>query len=168
MVRVQSGEQRSGLTCENMSRESGRFVVLGCSTLRMTERDDFLAWVSSQLQDAEVAVYNGDATPRRAIWSRTEPVTVFGAWKSAVGRPAIDELFTSLEHSFSGCTSYRHEIVAADVVGDLAYTVGYEHTQATVDGEPRTYTLRATQIYRREAGEWKVVHRHGDTLLDQA
>ncbi|MGN6577900.1 MAG: nuclear transport factor 2 family protein [Nocardioides sp.] len=26
---------------------------------------------------------------------------------------------------------------------------------------PRIYTLRATQVYRREAGEWKVAHRHG-------
>ena len=48
--------------------------------------------------------------------------------------------------------------------GGMAYTVGYEHTQALVNGEPRTYTLRATQVYRREGGEWKVVHRHGDTV----
>ena len=133
----------------------------------MTERDDFLAWVNSELREAEVAVHDGDATPRRAIWSRTEPVTVFGAWRSAVGRAEIDELFTVLEQSMSDCTSYDFEIVAADVIGDLAYTVGYEHTQATVNGEPRSYTLRATQIYRREGGEWKVVHRHGDSRSDQ-
>ena len=45
----------------------------------------------------------------------------------------------------------------------MAYTVGYEHTQASVNGEPRRYTLRATQVYRREDGEWKVAHRHADT-----
>lgn len=56
------------------------------------------------------------------------------------------------------------DLVAAHVVGDMAYTVGYEHTRASVNGEPRMYTLRATQVYRREGGEWKVVHRHGDTL----
>jgi ketosteroid isomerase-like protein len=133
----------------------------------MSERDDFLAWVNSALRDAEIAVHNGDATPRRAIWSRTEPVTVLGAWKSAVGRAEIDELFSDLEQTFSGCTSYSYEIVAADVIGDLAYTVGYEHTQATVNGEARTYTLRATQIYRREGDEWKAVHRHADTAPDQ-
>ena len=42
----------------------------------------------------------------------------------------------------------------------MAYTVGYEHTSASVNGEPRTYTLRVTQVYRREDGEWKVAHRH--------
>jgi ketosteroid isomerase-like protein len=49
----------------------------------------------------------------------------------------------------------------------MAYTVGYEHTQASVNGEPRAYTLRATQVYRREDGEWKVAHRHGDTLSSE-
>jgi ketosteroid isomerase-like protein len=35
-----------------------------------------------------------------------------------------------------------------------------------MDGEPRSYVLRATQVYRREDGEWKVVHRHGDIVTD--
>jgi ketosteroid isomerase-like protein len=134
----------------------------------MSERDAFLAWVNSRLREAEVAVHNGDATARREIWSRQEPVTVFGAWQSATGRTEIDELFTVLEQSFSDCTSYHHEIVAAEVIGDMAYTAGYEHTQAVVRGEPHTYTLRVTHIYRRESGEWKVVHRHGDRPPEQA
>jgi ketosteroid isomerase-like protein len=50
----------------------------------------------------------------------------------------------------------------------MAYTVSYEHTSASVNGAPRTYTLRATQIYRREDGEWKVVHRHADTMPQEA
>jgi ketosteroid isomerase-like protein len=78
----------------------------------------------------------------------------------------LSDLFGQLEASFSDCTSYSNEIIAAAVIGDMAYTVGYEHTQATVNGEPRKYSLRATQIYRREDGEWKVAHRHADTVPD--
>ena len=132
----------------------------------MSDRDDFLAWVATRLKEAETALHNGDAGPRRAIWSRHEPVTVLGAWKSATGQQEVDDLFGSLEKTFADCTSYEYEVVAADVVGDMAYTVGYEHTQASVNGEPRTYTLRATQVYRREDGEWKVAHRHADTVSD--
>jgi len=127
----------------------------------MSERDDFLAWIGTALRAAEESVHEGDAGPRRAIWSTTEPVTVLGAWRDAVGVQEVDELFTMLEASFSGSASYRFELVAAEVVGDLAYTVGFEHTTAVVNGEERTYVLRVTQIYRREDGEWKVVHRHG-------
>ena len=132
----------------------------------MTEREDFLAWVGSTLRDAEVAVHDGDPEPRRAIWSRTEPVTVLGAWRNAFGLTEVDALFDLLGASFGGTASYRHEVVAAEVVGDLAYTVGFEHTSAVVNGEPREYVLRVTQVYRREDGHWKVINRHGDEELD--
>ena len=134
----------------------------------MSDRNDFLEWVNSRLRDAEIALHDGDADPRGGLWSHQEPVTVLGAWKSATGRAELDELFTSLEQTFSGCASYRFDLVAAEVSGDMAYTVGYEHTQAVVNGEPRTYTLRATQIYRHEGGEWKVIHRHGSAPPDGA
>lgn len=132
----------------------------------MTGRDDFLAWVHSVLKDAEVALHNGDAAPRLAIWSREEPVSVLGAWKSAVGQEQVRDLFQQLAGTFSDCTSYAYEVLAAEVIGDMAYTTGYEHTQASVNGEPRTYTLRATQVYRREGGEWRVAHRHADTVTE--
>lgn len=132
----------------------------------MTDRDAFLAWVESALYDAEVALHNGDATPRRAIWSRNEPVSILGALRNAYGRQEVDETFSFLETSFSDCTSYTFELQACDVVGDMAYTAGLEHTSASVGGAPRSYTLRATQVYRREGGEWKVAHRHADTVTE--
>ena len=127
----------------------------------MTEREEFVTWVQSVLRDAEIAVHNGDAGPRRAVWSQHDPVTVLGAWKNASGQQELDELFDHLAESFSNCTSYEFELLEAEVRGDTAYTVAFEHTSASVNGVPRTYTLRATQIYRRENGEWKVAHRHG-------
>jgi ketosteroid isomerase-like protein len=47
-------------------------------------------------------------------------------------------------------------------VGSGASTL--EHSSASIDGQQRSYTLRATQVYRREEGEWKVAHRHADTV----
>ena len=74
---------------------------------------------------------------------------------------------SELEEFMEWGTAYTHEVIAADVRGDAAYTVGYEHTAASVNGEPRRYTLRATQVYRREDGEWKVAHRHADTMPEE-
>ncbi|KOX03315.1 hypothetical protein ADK65_07060 [Streptomyces sp. NRRL B-1140] len=130
----------------------------------MTDRDAFLEWVDTALYEAELALHNGDPAPRRALWSRHEPVSVLGAWRNAHGQEELDGLFTTLGRSFSDCTSYVFEVQAYDVSGDMAYTAGLEHTSASVDGEPRTYTLRATQVYRREDGEWRVAHRHADTV----
>ena len=96
----------------------------------MSDRDDFLTWVKTALYEAEVALHNGDARPRRAIWSRNEPVSVLGAWRNAHGQQELDELFESLAASFSDCTSYRFELQAYDVLGDMAYTAGLEHSSA--------------------------------------
>lgn len=129
----------------------------------MTDRDDFLAWLKSELYDAEVAVHNGDPGPRRGVWSRNDPVSVLGAVMNAHGQQELDELFRSLGERFSNCSSYQFELLSYDVVGNMAYTEGFEHTSASVEGQPRTYTLRATQVYRHEDGQWRVAHRHADT-----
>ncbi|MCO4254720.1 hypothetical protein [Pseudarthrobacter cellobiosi] len=61
----------------------------------MTDRDDFLAWVKSALYEAELALHNGDSAPRRAIWSRNEPVSILGAWRNAYGQHGLDGLLSS-------------------------------------------------------------------------
>ena len=132
----------------------------------MTDADEFLSWIQTSLYSAELALHDGDAEPRRALWSRNEPVSVLGAWRNAYGQEEVDALFASLARTFSDCKSYSFELQSYDVVGDMAYTAGLEHTSAKVDGQERTYSLRATQVYRRERGEWRVAHRHGDTVSD--
>ena len=56
------------------------------------ERQEFITWVQVVLRDAEIAVHNADAGPRRAVWSRSDPVTVLGAWRNS-GQQELDELF---------------------------------------------------------------------------
>jgi ketosteroid isomerase-like protein len=86
------------------------------------------------------------------------------AVRTASGWDEVSQLFRWLGSGFSDCTSYRFELVAAGVSGDLAYTVGYEHTAASWDGTPLDpYTLRVTHTCRREDGEWKIAPRHADS-----
>jgi ketosteroid isomerase-like protein len=60
-------------------------------------------------------------------------------------------------------------VVVADVGDDFAYLIAIERTTASVDGsEPTSYALRSTTIFRREDGEWKIVHRHADPVDDPA
>jgi ketosteroid isomerase-like protein len=48
------------------------------------------------------------------------------------------------------------------VVGDLAYEIGIESGEGIIMGKPTTIRHRVTNIYRREVGGWKMVHRHTD------
>lgn len=130
----------------------------------MSDRDDFLQWVSTTLHDAEVALHNGDANPRRTIWSHNEPVSILGAFRNAYGLEEVEEIFRFLENSFSNCTSWELELQACDVIGNMAYTAGIERISFRRDGDPTNLTLRATQVYRREDGQWKVAHRHADVV----
>ena len=131
-----------------------------------TTVDDFLAEMLPKQVAAETAIHNGDVEPRLALWSRADPVTLFGAKTSGTGWEDLSATFRAVASWFSDSTEYDFEVVAAGASGDLAYTVGYEHNRVKVDGQPRTYTLRVTHVYRREDGQWRIVHRHGDLPPD--
>jgi ketosteroid isomerase-like protein len=129
----------------------------------MSELDDFLTKTLARQIEADEALHNGDPTLRMQMWSTQDPVTVFGALKSVSGWDEVSQAFRWIGSRFSDCTAYRFELVAAGVSSDLAYTVGYEHISVSMDGVPvEPYTLRVTHVYRRENGEWKIVHRHAD------
>jgi ketosteroid isomerase-like protein len=129
----------------------------------MSDLDDFLTPTLGRQLEAEQALLNGDPGPRLAMWSTQDPVTVFGAEKSVIGSEEAGEVFGWLATRFSNCSDYRFELVAAGASGDLAYTLGYERFSCSMDGGPvAPMTLRVTHIYRREDGEWRIVHRHAD------
>jgi ketosteroid isomerase-like protein len=98
------------------------------------------------------------------LWSHAPDVTIMAAIGGyQVGFEAVSELLTaaSKTQQFDG---WRAENVATVLNEDLAFTVELEHYAHSVDGEDKGMTLRATQIYRREEGRWRVIHRHGDIL----
>lgn len=91
------------------------------------------------------------------MWSHNDPVTLFGAGLADNGWDGVRRAFERVASRFGDCTAYDFEILAAGASGDLAYTVGYEHTSTSVGGDSQSYDLRVTNVYRREEEEWKVV-----------
>src|SRR5690242_17850051 len=127
-----------------------------------SEVKEFLTAMLPKQVAAERAIHNGEVEPRLALWSHRNPVTLFGATLAGSGWQQLSADFATVASWFSGSQEYDFEVVAAGASGDLAYTVGYEHNVVTVRGEPSTYTLRVTHVYRREDGAWRIVHRHAD------
>lgn len=90
------------------------------------------------------------------MWSQYDPVTLFGAVISGRGWDRIRPTFERLGSTFSGCESFRYEVLAAGASGDLGYMVGIEHTTASIAGAPPApYMLRVTTLLRREDREWR-------------
>jgi ketosteroid isomerase-like protein len=106
----------------------------------------------------------GQPEPFLELWSHADDVTIMAAIGGyQVGLDAVRDLLTaaSKTQQFDG---WRAENIATVLNEGLAFTVELEHYAHTVDGEDKGMTLRATQIYRQEDGQWRVIHRHGDIL----
>ena len=58
------------------------------------------------------------------------------------------------------------EVIVKYVTAEPAYTVWIERQQARLGGRQdiTPFTLRVTMIFRPEDGEWKIVHRHADSI----
>jgi ketosteroid isomerase-like protein len=59
------------------------------------------------------------------------------------------------------------ELVQAYRSGDLAVLVAIERTVAQVGGlAEQPWALRVTLVFRHEAGQWQLAHRHADPLVE--
>lgn len=124
----------------------------------------FLDEVTDGQRHAELAFRRGDAEPRMALWSTNEPVSWLGQFGTVVtGRSALTKHFHWVASRFTDIDEFRYELIAADVIGDAAYTVGYENWIGTFEEQPdSTMTHRVSRVYRREGGGWRIAHGHGD------
>jgi ketosteroid isomerase-like protein len=129
-----------------------------------TELDAFLAGTLADHIHAERAIHEGHVSPRLATWSHDEPVTLFGAGVPyRCGWPSVRETFDWVASTFTACDDYTFELLTAGVDRELAYTVGIERYCATRNsGATVDHEIRVTHVYRREAGGWRIIHRHGD------
>jgi ketosteroid isomerase-like protein len=115
-----------------------------------------------RVRSATLDVGRGEPAPYMALWSNADDVSLFGAWGPCKqGWDELSRTFRWVGKRFGG-GDLVVEVQVAHVNGDIGYTAGYERGVMTIDGEPKPVTIRVTHIYRREAGEWKLVHRHGD------
>jgi ketosteroid isomerase-like protein len=58
------------------------------------------------------------------------------------------------------------ELVQSYASGDMVVLVIIERQHAEVGGLPdQEWSLRVTQVYRRECSEWRLIHRHADPLV---
>jgi ketosteroid isomerase-like protein len=105
---------------------------------------------------------NGDSGPLADIWSHNAAVTTMHPIGGReLGWDAVKGSFEQVAKLASkGKVGLKDQLI--QVVGDLAYEVGIEYGQLTLAGEQVTIDHRVTNIYQREAGEWKIVHHHTD------
>jgi ketosteroid isomerase-like protein len=118
----------------------------------------------SRCQQALGELVEGRPGPFKALWSHADYVVIMGAFGGH--ERGWQEVAARLDWAAKGikATDRVAENLVTVVGDDLAYTVDLEHMTRQVEDHAQPRTLRCTQVYRREDGEWKVVLRHADEL----
>jgi ketosteroid isomerase-like protein len=115
-------------------------------------------------QQALGHLVEGRSGPFKALWSHADDVVIMGAFGGY--ERGWEQVSARLDWAAQGiqATDRVADNIVTVVGDDVAYTVDLEHMTRNVGSGPEPRTLRCTQVYRRENGEWKVVLRHADEL----
>ena len=122
--------------------------------------DRFIARCQEALGD----LVEGRPDPFKALWSHAEDVVIMGAFGGH--EQGWEQVSARLDWASAGieATNRVSENILTVVGDSLACTVDLEHMTRHTGDQPVPRTLRCTQAYRREDGEWKVILRHADEL----
>ena len=107
----------------------------------------------------------GNPRPFLELWSHADDVSLMGGVGGhQVGIDEVSELLTAAAKTLNYET-WSAENLVTGFDDTLGFTVELERLTRHTGGEMEEMRLRATSVYRREDGAWKVVHRHGDSLM---
>lgn len=124
--------------------------------------EDQVRQASQQFYAALNRMANGDAGLMADIWSHHAAVTTMHPIGGRqVGWDEVKEPWQQVAQLASGGQIKLNDQLI-QVSGDMAYEVGSEQGKFKLAGEEVTVDLRVTNVYRREAGGWKIVHHHTD------
>lgn len=107
--------------------------------------------------------FTGNTAPLEAVWSHGEDVSDQGPFGARLdGWKAVDDEFKK-----EGAMKLGGTVVCKDLIVRAGKEMGYtacveEGMNMSADGKPVVVRFRATNIFKMENGQWKMVHHHTD------
>jgi len=128
--------------------------------------DDELAELVRRTEEATSAYMRGDLDRYLTLTHHVRGFTLtppYGGVPASYENRAED--LRAATTSFKGGDT-KLELVHAHAWGDTVVLVMVERNHGQVGGLPdQDWPLRVTHVYRREGGDWLLVHRHADPLV---
>ena len=117
---------------------------------------------SEKFYSALNQMLKGDAGPLAEAWSHGANVTTMHPIGGReTGWDKVSGTWSEVAKLCSGGQVKLND-AHIQVAGDMAYEVGTEKGHGTMAGQKVNIDHRVTNVYRRDAGTWKIVHHHTD------
>ncbi|HRK62529.1 MAG TPA: nuclear transport factor 2 family protein [Candidatus Omnitrophota bacterium] len=126
---------------------------------------DAVQAAADQFYVALNAMFTGDSEPMKAVWSHADDVTYMGPaggfQKGWLNILPIWEETAAMKLGGKVTPEHMQMTLGQDVAITHNYEVGENFDQ---DGNLQQVSIRATNIFRKEDGEWKMIGHHTDLL----
>ena len=120
--------------------------------------------VTAQFYTALNALFQGEVGPMEEVWSHADDVTYMGpAGGMQLGWEQVRANWKKQAAKRLG-GEVKAEKMQIHVGREIAVTCGYEVGENVVDGKPQKVSIRATNVFRKENGQWKMIGHHTDLL----
>ncbi len=125
--------------------------------------EDEVRQASERFYAALNRMLKGEPGPMEEVWSHgSDASAMHPLGDRSLGWDEVRAGREQASRAFSDGRVALDDSVVVPIADDAAYALGTEHGQAKLGGESVRIDWRVTNIYRREGGEWKVVHHHTD------
>ncbi len=135
--------------------------------MKVLSQSDF-DQVVKMYNDSLRAFFKGDPEPVLKIYSDKDDISLappFGPF--VLGRKLVADTARVNAKKYREGMDTNFENLTNYITSHLAFIVQIERTKAKVGGKEEfsNVALRVTSIFRREEGNWKLVHRHADPIM---
>lgn len=119
----------------------------------------------AQFYAALNAMFTGDLEPMKAVWSHADDVTYMGPGGGF--RIGWQQVLTDWEKQAAMNLGGKVEPEQVHITAgkELAVVNNFEKGEnVDAEGKPVTVSIRATNLFRKEEGKWKMIGHHTDLL----
>ena len=139
--------------------------IMHGETVLAADDDKAVRQAAEQFYAALNAMFTGGLEPMKEVWSHKDDVTYMGPG----GGFQAGWAHVLAEWEVQAAMKLGGEVKPKDMritVGrDLAVVSNYEIGENVAqEGRPRKVEIRATNLFRKEDGKWKMIGHHTDTL----
>ncbi|TPM94902.1 nuclear transport factor 2 family protein [Mesorhizobium sp. B2-1-3A] len=140
--------------CARESQETGQ------QSPRRAKRDGGFDDFMAQPGKIAAAYSSGDASLVDAIVASERKATVSPTGGSVSGVANVAARYDSDANEFSPGSETKLKVLQASQ--EIAFWTGFQVFDGKIGEHPTKMKLRITEIFRRDSGKWKLIHRHAD------